>query len=67
MDKAAAHDVIRFLPHATTVGMIVVVVLQLAGRLPPAAGFLDVITLGVVGIVARRMVRSWSTGSQEQK
>jgi hypothetical protein len=64
MDKAAVHDVIRFLPHATTVGMIVVVVLQLAGHLTPGAGLLDVITLGVIGIVARRIVRSWNPGSR---
>ena len=58
-DKAAFHDLVRFLPHAATVGMVIVLVLQIAGRLGPGAGFFDFLILGGIWVASRRIVRAW--------
>jgi hypothetical protein len=62
VNRAAAYEVIRLLPRVTTIGMVVVLVLQVSGVLNHAAGLLDVIVLSVIGIAARMSLRSASTG-----
>lgn len=65
VSRATVANAIQFLPRLTTVGMVVVLVLQLTGLLAPGPGLLDVIILGVIGIVARMILRSRIQGSRK--
>jgi hypothetical protein len=57
-DPVTIQDYVRPLPRLATVGMVMVVVLQISGALSQAVGLLDVIVLFVVSLVARLLLRT---------
>jgi len=65
VSRTTLANAIQFLPRLTTAGMVVILVLQFTRLLAPGAGLLDVIILGVIGIVARVILRSRIQGSRK--
>lgn len=47
MDRRAAYGAVRLLPRLTSVGMFLVIALQLGRLITPGIGFIDVLVLKV--------------------
>jgi len=58
MIQAEMYHAVRLLPRLTSVGMLVVIVLQVAGFINAGMGLVDVLTLAMIGVLSRLLLRA---------